>query len=56
MLTIANWNLERVKPRQKRYEHIEAVISDISADIWILTESHNDVGPKDSSTVTSMVA
>ena len=56
MLTIANWNLERVKPKQKRHERIQAAISEVTADIWILTESHKDVGPKDSSTVTSMAA
>ena len=56
MLKIANWNLERVLPKQKRFKRIEAVISDISADIWILTESHKNIGPKHSVRVTSFVS
>ena len=53
MLTIANWNLEHVFPKQKRHERIEAVMSDFTADVWVLTESHKDVAPKKSSVVTS---
>ena len=34
MLTIANWNLERVKPQQKRLERIESAMSEVVADIW----------------------
>ena len=53
MLKIANWNLERVLPGQKRAERIKDVISKISADIWILTEAHRNVGPKHSNSVIS---
>ena len=53
MLRIANWNLERILPSQQRVERINAVISNISSDIWILTETHKDIGPKQFNSVTS---
>ena len=53
MLKIANWNLERILPGQERTERIKDVISKISADIWILTETHKNVGPNHSNSVIS---
>ena len=53
MLKIANWNLERILPKQSRIERINAAISKISADIWILTETHKDVGPEHFNSVIS---
>ena len=53
MITIVNWNLERVLPNQKRHERIEAVISELTADVWVFTESHKDVTPDKSISVTS---
>ena len=53
MLKITNWNLERVSPVQERVERIRDVISKISTDIWILTETHKSVGPKHSNSVVS---
>ena len=46
MLKIANWNLERIVPKQRRVERIKDAISKISSDIWILTETHKDIGPE----------
>jgi len=45
MLKIANWNLERVVPNLTRAKRIEAVMSIIVTDIWILTETHKDITP-----------
>jgi hypothetical protein len=45
MLKIANWNLERVTPGQVRAKRIDTVISEVAADIWILTETHKDIVP-----------
>jgi len=44
-MKIGNWNLERVLPSQKRCLHIQAKLSQINADIWILTETHELVSP-----------
>ena len=53
MLSIANWNLERITPSQKRADRIKLEIAKISADVWILTETHKDVGPEYFTSVTS---
>ncbi len=45
MLKIANWNLERVVPNQVRAKRIDAVMSEVAADIWVLTETHKDIVP-----------
>ncbi len=45
MLNIANWNLERVTPSQTRAKRIDAAMLEIAADIWVLTETHKDIGP-----------
>jgi endonuclease/exonuclease/phosphatase family metal-dependent hydrolase len=42
---IANWNLERVLPSQPRCSSIREHFLKIDADIWILTETHELVGP-----------
>lgn len=45
-LRIATWNIER--PRTGRSEKINALVErmkSVEADIWILTESHEDVSP-----------
>ncbi len=54
MLKIANWNLERVLLKQNRAMRIKKEISKIDADIWILTETHKNIGPKNFNSVTSM--
>ena len=54
MLRIANWNLERVVPNQNRAATIRSAMSDIAADIWILTETHQQISPcEEFSSVTS---
>ncbi len=45
MLKIANWNLERVTPSQTRVKRIDTAMSEVAADIWILTETHKDIVP-----------
>ncbi len=45
MLKIANWNLERVTSGQARAKRIDSVMSEVDADIWILTETHKDIVP-----------
>lgn len=47
MIRIANWNLERVLPSQKRATAIRAYMAEINADIWILTETHAEMSPGD---------
>ena len=54
MLKIANWNLERIVTKQRRVERIKDAISEISSDVWILTETHKDVGPENFTSVTSI--
>jgi len=44
-LKIANWNLERVSPSQQRAIVIKKHISAVGADIWYLTETHENLGP-----------
>ena len=56
MFKIANWNVEKVLPKQIRFKRIEEVMSDIVADVWVFTETHKDMGPKDSKSVTSIVS
>lgn len=54
MLRIANWNLERVVPNQNRVASIHSAMSDIAADIWVLTETHQQISPGEGfSSVTS---
>ncbi len=54
MLKIANWNLERILPKQRRAERLKNEISKIEADILILTETHKNVGPEKFKSVTSI--
>lgn len=44
-LTIANWNLERIHPSQRRLADIREYFSKTDADIWFLTETHEEVQP-----------
>ena len=44
-LKIANWNIERTTPSQQRATVIKEYISSVGADIWFLTETHENVGP-----------
>ena len=54
MLRIANWNLERVAPNQNRVTSIRSSMSNVAADIWILTETHQQISPgEEFSSVTS---
>ncbi len=45
MIKIANWNLERVITGQARAKRIDTAISEVAADLWILTETHKDIVP-----------
>lgn len=42
-MRIANWNLQRVLPSQRRVASIREHIATVDADLWILTETHEDV-------------
>jgi len=53
MLKIANWNLERVVPNKARAKRIDAVMSEVAADIWVLTETHKDIVPVSFYSITS---
>lgn len=44
-MKIANWNLRRVLPSQRRVPAIRDRFAAVGADIWILTETHEFVGP-----------
>lgn len=44
-MRIANWNLQRVAPGQKRERTIRKWIEAQAADIWVLTETHLEFGP-----------
>ena len=54
MIKIANWNIERV-PNQARANRIKNAMSDIDADIWVLTETREIVHISSYSTVVSEV-
>lgn len=45
-MKIANWNLERIKPSEPRLALIQEYVVAVDADIWILTETHENVGPE----------
>lgn len=44
-MKIANWNLERALPSQTRANTIRERMSEVDADIWILTETHEELSP-----------
>jgi endonuclease/exonuclease/phosphatase family metal-dependent hydrolase len=46
-LKIANWNVQRVAPTQARAERIREHCAAVDADIWFLTETHQDLAPAD---------
>lgn len=46
-VNIANWNLERVNPLQGRTLVMSEYFAAIDADIWFLTETHEDVEPSE---------
>ena len=46
-LKIANWNVERVTPAKARWQRIREHCATVDADIWTLTETHEDLAPKD---------
>lgn len=47
VLTIANWNVQRISPSQARATRIRDYCEAVDADIWILTEAHEDFAPKE---------
>ncbi len=52
MLKIANWNLERVEPSLGRCSAIRRHMANVDADVWILTETHDQVAPGDDYSAT----
>ncbi len=44
-LTIANWNVMRAVPNQSRFLSIEKDFEANHADIWFLTETHEELAP-----------
>jgi hypothetical protein len=44
-LKIANWNLQRLQPSQRRAEAIVEHVVGVGADLWILTETHQAFSP-----------
>jgi len=43
---IANWNLDRpVKPSKRRREAFAHWMSEVDADVWVLTETCDDIAP-----------
>lgn len=53
-MKIANWNLKRIQPLEHRAEPIRQQFKTVNADIWILTETHELIGPgEDFSSVMS---
>ena len=45
MLKVANWNIERVTPWELRVAAIQEHFIAVDADIWFLTETHQEVRP-----------
>lgn len=45
MLTITNWNIERVFPSSRRWDGVKELLSHIGADIVVLTEAHREMSP-----------
>lgn len=47
-MRIATWNLERPTPRQvRRRARLDQWLTEIYADVWVLTETHDCVSPGD---------
>jgi endonuclease/exonuclease/phosphatase family metal-dependent hydrolase len=45
MLTITNWNIERVFPRSRRWKRVEELLNQLQADVVVLTEAHTSMSP-----------
>lgn len=45
LLKLATWNLRRVMPSQRRCSDICKQIRRVDADVWVLTETHEEVRP-----------
>ncbi|APW47985.1 hypothetical protein [Rhodoferax antarcticus] len=44
-MKIANWNLKRIGPSERRAEPIRQQLKAVNADIWVLTETHELISP-----------
>ena len=44
-MRIANWNVERVLPRQRRATAVRKHLAEVAADIYVLTETHLSLSP-----------
>ncbi len=44
-MRIATWNLERCSPNTQRASRINEYLSNINADVWVLTETYRDFAP-----------
>ena len=45
-MKLATWNLQRPVPRSRaRYRAIGEWLGRINTDIWVLTETHDGIGP-----------
>ena len=52
VLKIANWNVERADPSQRRCSAIREHMAAIDADVWVLTETHELISPGDDYSAT----
>lgn len=43
MISIGTWNVEYARP--KRLDAIRTILNEARADIWVLTETHDDLAP-----------
>lgn len=46
-MRIANWNVQRVLPAMQRFARIREALSAVSADVYVLTETHASLVPRD---------
>ena len=46
MIRVATWNVEKATPKSKKGRHIQQIIKQIDADIFVLTEGCRELMPE----------
>lgn len=46
-MRLATWNLERAAASGRRASRLRQIIGQVSADVWVLTETHSNLVPED---------
>jgi len=46
-MRLATWSLERTAATGQRADRLRQIIRQVSADVWVLTETHSNLVPED---------